>query len=122
LNTISTTIQEPDFIINNEVNEPEITIYEKGYNNKKNDLQVILPNTISNKEEYTKFDDSTLFSFSVTGYKEPNTLKEAYFSFEKEYWKKAVENELNQILLYGTIYSIDKNTVIKKNKEPITAR
>ena len=85
--------QKPDFIINNELNtDTELIVTDKKRKNKKptkitTDLQVLIPNTLTDKEkeEYIKFDDTTLYTFIVTGNTEPNIIKQAHSSTDKEH-------------------------------------
>ena len=58
----------------------------------------------------------------VTGNTEPNTIKQAYSSTDKEHQKKAIFENLNQILAQNTIQLVLKTTVLKQNKKLITAR
>jgi transposase len=96
-------------------------------------IEVILPKLpVEKRNEFKKFDDSFygLFDYPDTeiayantdGYIEPKTLKQALNSPEREYWLKAVHEELKQIIRKGTFKAVDKLKVAKSNRIPLTVK
>ena len=88
---------------------------------KKSNIEVILPNNLSQAEKnaYKRY---TITFAAIPGYKEPQTLKQALSGPEKEEQLKAVHIELKEILNKGTLKAIDSLKVLKQGRIPLSTR